>query len=152
VLGGAAGALVVDGINNVQPAVAGLPQLIVVLRDQNQLQGLESPDGVCSISFRDIAVNNVPIDSNQEIPDEPVTFRPAVLKVRPHEKQFWRVTNSSAGSIMDLQLVYDGQPQTLQLAAIDAVPVNSQEGYSAGKFDSRDALPLAAGRPCGVHT
>lgn len=134
VLGGATGALVVDGIHNVQPAVAGLPQLIVVLRDQIQLQGLESPEGVCSIPFRDITVNNVPIDSTQEIPNGPVTFRPAILKVHPHEKQFWRVTNSSADSIMDLQVVYDGKPQNLQLAAIDAVPVNSQDGTQPGSL------------------
>ncbi|HSC45852.1 MAG TPA: multicopper oxidase domain-containing protein [Candidatus Acidoferrum sp.] len=134
VLGGAVGALVVDGINNVQPAVAGLPQLILVLRDQVQLQGLESPEGMCSIPFRDITVNNVPVDSLQEIPNGPVTFTPAVLKVHPHEKQFWRVTNSAADSIMDLQVVYDGKPQTLQLAAIDAVPVNSQDGTQPGSL------------------
>jgi Putative multicopper oxidases len=127
-------ALVVDGIHDVQPAVAGLPQLILVIRDQNQLQGLQSPEGVCSIPFRDITANHVPIDSVQEIPNGPVTFLPAVLKVHPREKQFWRVTNSSADSILDLQVQYDGKPQTLQIAAIDAVPVNSQNGTQPGNL------------------
>jgi FtsP/CotA-like multicopper oxidase with cupredoxin domain len=40
VQGGGAGALVVDGINNVQPAVANLRQRILVLRDQPTIQGL----------------------------------------------------------------------------------------------------------------
>ena len=39
VQGGGAGALVVDGINNVQPAVANLRQRILVLRDQPTIQG-----------------------------------------------------------------------------------------------------------------
>jgi len=37
-LGGATGALVVDGIENVQPAVRGLRQRVLVIRDQPQVQ------------------------------------------------------------------------------------------------------------------
>src|SRR5580704_5882350 len=37
-LGGASGALVVDGIEDVQPAVSDLPQRIMVIRDQNTIQ------------------------------------------------------------------------------------------------------------------
>lgn len=131
VLGGASGAIVVDGINNMQPAVAGLRQQILVLRDQPQVQGLAEGPGGCTngVPFQDITMNNVPIDSNQAAPpDGPVTFTPAVLNVSPGEKQFWRLTNSSADTIIDLQLQYNGVAQTLQLVAIDGVPVNSQDG------------------------
>jgi FtsP/CotA-like multicopper oxidase with cupredoxin domain len=131
VLGGASGAIVVDGIQNVQPAVAGLPQQILVLRDQRQFQGFGESAGGCTngVPFQDITVNNVPIDSNQANPPSgPVTFTPAVLNVNPGEKQFWRVTNSSADTIMDLQVQYNGVAQTLQLVGIDGVPVNSQDG------------------------
>jgi FtsP/CotA-like multicopper oxidase with cupredoxin domain len=48
--------------------------------------------------------------------------------------QFWRVSNSTADSILDLQVVYDGVPQTLQVVGIDAVPVNSQDGTQPGKL------------------
>src|SRR6185295_754359 len=34
VQGGATGAIIVEGIENIQPAVAGLPQRVLVLRDQ----------------------------------------------------------------------------------------------------------------------
>jgi FtsP/CotA-like multicopper oxidase with cupredoxin domain len=44
------------------------------------------------------------------------------------EKQFWRVTNSSADTILDLQEQFDGKPQVLQVVAIDGVAVNSQDG------------------------
>lgn len=131
VLGGASGAIVVDGIQNVQPAVAGLPQQVLVIRDQPQLNGLAEGPGGCvnGVPFQDITVNNVPINSNQaNPPNGPVTFTPAVLSVNPGQKQFWRVTNSSADTIMDLQVQYNGVAQTLELVGIDGVPVNSQDG------------------------
>jgi FtsP/CotA-like multicopper oxidase with cupredoxin domain len=131
VLGGASGAIVVDGIQNVQPAVAGLPQQIIVLRDQPQFNGLTEGPGGCTngVPFQDITVNNVPVNSFQASPPNGVvTFTPAVLNVAPGQKQFWRVTNSSADTIMDLQVQYNGVAQTLELVGIDGVPVNSQDG------------------------
>lgn len=130
VLGGASGALIVDGIQNVQPAVSGLRHRIIVVRDQPQIQGLGEGSGGCvnGVPFQDITVNNVPIDSNQAVAGGPVTFIPAVLRMEAGEKQFWRVTNSSADTILDLQVQFDGVAQTLQLVGIDAVPVNSQDG------------------------
>ncbi|MHB8622198.1 MAG: multicopper oxidase family protein [Sulfuricaulis sp.] len=135
VLGGASGALVVDGIQNIQPAVSGLRQRILVIRDQHQAQGLaEGPAGCTNdVPFQDITVNNVPIDSYQAVvPGGPVTFSPAVLKMEPGEKQFWRVSNSSADTILDLQVQYDGVAQTIQLVGIDGVSVNSQDGTGPG--------------------
>ena len=49
------------------------------------------------------------------------------------ETQFWRVTNSTADTILDLQVMYDGVPQTMQIVGIDAVPVNSQDGTQPGQ-------------------
>jgi FtsP/CotA-like multicopper oxidase with cupredoxin domain len=130
VLGGGSGAIVVDGMDKVQPAVAGLPQQILVLRDQQQIQGLREGPGGCTndVPFQDITVNNVPIDSNQAAPKGPVTFIPAVLNVDTNEKQFWRIANSSADTIFDLQVQYNGIAQRLELVAIDGVAVNSQDG------------------------
>jgi FtsP/CotA-like multicopper oxidase with cupredoxin domain len=135
VLGGASGAIVVEGIQNVQPAVAGLRQQILVIRDQPQIQGYPEGPGGCTngVPFQDLTINNVPINSNQAAPPNgPVTFTPAVLHVNPGEKQFWRVTNSAADSILDLQVQYGGSAQTLELVSIDGVPVNSQDGTQPG--------------------
>ncbi len=136
VLGGGSGALVVDGIQNVQPAVAGLRHRILVVRDQLQVQGLDEGPGGCTndVPFQDITVNNVPIDSNQATPGGPVTFTPAVLHMTPGERQFWRVTNSSSDTILDLQLQFDGVAQPIQLVAIDAVSVGSQDGTQPGRL------------------
>ncbi|HEV3201626.1 MAG TPA: multicopper oxidase domain-containing protein [Bryobacteraceae bacterium] len=150
-LGGATGALVVDGIQNVQPAVAGHRQQLIVIRDQPQVQGLPEGPGNCGVDvpFQDISVNYVPIDShatfNQKGKLTGITFTPAVLDMEPGETQFWRVVNSSADTILDLQVLYDGVPQTLQVVAIDAVPVNSQEGEQPGDLIpvKRYRLPVA---------
>jgi FtsP/CotA-like multicopper oxidase with cupredoxin domain len=145
-LGGATGALVVDGIENVQPAVAELRQRILIIRDQPQLQGLAESAGNCGngVPFQDISINYVPVNSFQKT-NGVVTFTPAVLQMEAGETQFWRVVNSSADTILDLQVLYDGVPQTLQVAAVDAVPVNSQDGTQPGHLIpvTRFRLPVA---------
>jgi FtsP/CotA-like multicopper oxidase with cupredoxin domain len=132
-LGGASGALVVDGIQNVQPAVQDLRHRILVIRDQPQFSGLSESAGNCGngIPFQDLSVNYVPIDSQLQS-NGTVTFTPAVLHMENGETQFWRVTNSTADTILDLKVLYDGVPQTLQVVGIDAVPVNSQDGNQPG--------------------
>jgi FtsP/CotA-like multicopper oxidase with cupredoxin domain len=151
-LGGATGALVVDGIQNVQPAVAGHPQRLIVIRDQPQVQLLPEGPGNCgsNVPFQDISVNYVPVDSNATFNSagkfKSITFTPAVLNMMAGETQFWRVVNSSADTILDLQVLYDGVPQTLQIVGIDAVPVNSQEGPQPGQLIpvTRFRLPVAS--------
>lgn len=146
-LGGATGALVVDGIQNVQPAVQGLRHRILIIRDQPQVQGLGESAGNCGngVPFQDISVNYVPIDSNQNATTGNVTFTPAILHMETGETQFWRVTNSTADTILDLQVMYDGVPQTMQIVGVDAVPVNSQDGTQPGTLIpvTRFRLPVA---------
>lgn len=134
VLGGASGALVVAGVENMQPAVSDLRQRILVIRDQPQLQGLTEGPGGCinGVPFQDITVNHIPIDSYQAVTGGPVTFTPAVFRMEPGEEQFWRLTNSSSDTILDLQLQFDGVAQTIKVAGIDGVPVNSQDSAEAG--------------------
>jgi len=146
-LGGATGALVVDGIENVQPAVAGLPQHLLIVRDQPTIFGAgnEGP-GNCGngVPFQDVSVNYVPVVSAQQ-DDGTVTFTPAVLRMRSGSTEFWRVVNSSADSILDLQVMYDGAPQTLQIVSVDSVPVNSQDGVQPGHLIpvTRFRVPVA---------
>ena len=150
-LGGATGALVVDGIQNVQPAVRGLRQRILVIRDQPQVQLASEGPGNCGVDvpFQDISVNYVPIDSHATFNSKGnltgITFTPAVFTMMTGETQFWRVSNSTADTILDLQVLYDGVPQTLQIVGIDAVPVNSQDGTQPGMLIpvTRYRLPVA---------
>jgi FtsP/CotA-like multicopper oxidase with cupredoxin domain len=129
VQGGATGAIVVDGIENLQPAVSGLRQRVLMIRDQ-LVPGHPVARG--NIPSFDLTLNYIPIAS----PTDPNSnnFVPAVLRMQPGTKEFWRVSNSSADVPLDLQYVFDGVPQTLQLVAIDGVPLNSQEGARPGSL------------------
>jgi FtsP/CotA-like multicopper oxidase with cupredoxin domain len=136
VQGGASGALIVEGIQNVNPAVAGLPQQLLIIRD-NPVPGNPAPGG--SVPSWDLSLNYVPVAYP--------AFTPAVIQMKPLEKQFWRVLNASADTIIDLHLQYDGTPQPLEVVALDGVPTGSQDGTSQGKsLTEMDILMAPAAR------
>jgi FtsP/CotA-like multicopper oxidase with cupredoxin domain len=63
------------------------------------------------------------------------------------ETQFWRVDNTTADEILDLQVLYDGVPQTMKIVGADGVPVNSQDGTQPGQLiNSTDYRLATAGR------
>jgi FtsP/CotA-like multicopper oxidase with cupredoxin domain len=129
VQGGASGAIIVDGIENIQLAVSGLRERILMVRDQ-PVPGNPAPKG--NIPSWDLTLNYIAITS----PTDPNSnnFVPAILHMEPGEKQFWRLTNSSSDTILDLQYVFDGVLQTIQVVAIDGVPVNSQDSDDPGRL------------------
>jgi FtsP/CotA-like multicopper oxidase with cupredoxin domain len=134
VLGGATGAIVVEGIEQIQPKVAGLPEQIFVVRDM-LLPDTDNP----LMPAKDISVNYVPIF----FPD----YVPPVLRIKPLQKQFWRVLNAAADTILNLQLMYDGVPQPLEIVALDGVPVGSMEATQQGSTIIRNQIVLPpAGR------
>jgi FtsP/CotA-like multicopper oxidase with cupredoxin domain len=134
VQGGASGAIVVQGINNVQPATAGLTQRIVIVRDQPTTQGLAEGGGgqEGGIPAVDLTVNNVTINTTTNTTTGVTTYTPAVIQMKAGDTEFWRVSNSASDSILDLQVRFDGTPQTIQIVGIDGVPVNSQDGAQPG--------------------
>jgi FtsP/CotA-like multicopper oxidase with cupredoxin domain len=124
ILGGASGALIVEGIEKAAPMVAGLPERVLVLRDQliggipEEVSGPEEDRPY--VPSKDLSINYVPV----MFP----LYKPAVMLVRPGQKEFWRVLNASADTIYNLQLLYwpnrDTQvAQPMQVIAIDGVPV-----------------------------
>ena len=137
VQGGAAGLIVVDGIQNVQPAVAGLRQRFLVVRDQPTIQGLDqsSPPvaGNVETPNLDLSTNYIPEDATTDVNTGITTFTPAVLNMAPGETQFWRICNCSSDTILNLQLLFNGAPQAFRIVAIDGVPVNSQSGPQPGQ-------------------
>jgi FtsP/CotA-like multicopper oxidase with cupredoxin domain len=132
VQGGASGAIIVEGIQNVNPAVAGMPQRLMIIRD-NPVPGNPTPGG--SIPSWDISLNYIPVSYPN--------FTPVVVPMKPLEKQFWRVVNASADTILDIQLQYDGKPQPLQVIALDGVPTGSQDGTGTGKTVTETDIFLA---------
>src|SRR5260370_36020539 len=138
VFGGASGALVVDGINNVQAAVAELHQRVIVIRDQQfkdpNLSQTPSSTTDGGVPQRDLSVNFVPLDTTVAINNTTTTVNdtPAVGHMETGEKQFWRVCNCTSDAPLDLQVRFDGVAQTIHLVGIDAVPVNSQDDTQPG--------------------
>jgi FtsP/CotA-like multicopper oxidase with cupredoxin domain len=138
VQGGATGAIVVEGLENIQPAVSGLPERLLVLRDQQ----LGVPPGHRSnqqpVPNWDISVNYIPVSYP--------AYAPAVIRMNRGTRELWRVVNAGANTILDLQLRYDGKAQPLQIVALDGVPTGSQDGTQTGSIVTRRdiLLPPAA--------
>jgi FtsP/CotA-like multicopper oxidase with cupredoxin domain len=140
VQGGAAGVLIVDGIQNVQPAVSGMQQQILVIRDQPTLQQLqESGPPVNSnveVPNLDLTLNYVPGNAFTNTQTGVTTFTPSIMSMQAGVPQLWRICNCTSDTILDLQELFDGVAQTFQIVAIDAVPVNSQDGTEPGQLIS----------------
>jgi FtsP/CotA-like multicopper oxidase with cupredoxin domain len=147
-MGGGTGALIVGGIEKLQPAVAGMPSRIFLVRDQRPLVGddddCSTANPAAAVPNRDVSVNYVPDDSSRVGGN--VVFAKGRIAVPAGKREFWRVGNLSADTILDLQLLYDGVPQPLEVVAIDGVPVNSQDATEPGRplRVTRFRLPTAS--------
>jgi FtsP/CotA-like multicopper oxidase with cupredoxin domain len=137
VQGGASGALIVEGLERANPAVLGLPERVLVIRDQPLLNPDAPPsksepvvpkmlidrDGDAANNgtgfgkpAKDLSINFVPVP----YPDYP----PASIRMRPGERQLWRVLNASGVTYLNLALLIQRRPQQLGIVALDGVPIN----------------------------
>jgi FtsP/CotA-like multicopper oxidase with cupredoxin domain len=137
VLGGASGALIVEGIEGANKQLAGLPERVLIIRDQDLLNPNAPPsksepvvpkllldrDGDAANNgtgfgkpAKDLSINYVPVP----YPDYP----PASIAMKPGERQLWRVLNASAITYLNLEVLFNRKPQLLGLVALDGVPLN----------------------------
>jgi FtsP/CotA-like multicopper oxidase with cupredoxin domain len=144
VLGGASGPLIIEGLERATREVAGLPERLLVIRDQDLVNPNAAPsksepvvpkmlidrDGDAANNgtgfgkpAKDLSINFVPVP----YPDYP----PATLRMRPGERQLWRVLNACAVTYLNLAVIFGHTPQRLGLVAIDGVPMNAPQGRSA---------------------
>jgi FtsP/CotA-like multicopper oxidase with cupredoxin domain len=105
--GGAAGALVVNGMENFRPEVAGLRQRVFVIRQQFLKPWVPGP---------------YQLTINYQVADFPNTPSP-IIKMAPGKKEFWRVANSTTQGFLILQVLVNNKPEPLQLIALDGYPV-----------------------------
>lgn len=155
VQGGGTGVIIVEGISAFEPSVVGLPERVLIVRDQPTIGFLteSAPGGV--VPGWDVSLNYVPIPVSVtfsppgDTAGTPVaaTYTPAIIQMAPGQQEFWRVANSAADTVLDIQLQYDGVPQTLWVVALDGVPTNSQDTASRGTpIPMTDILLAPAGR------
>jgi FtsP/CotA-like multicopper oxidase with cupredoxin domain len=157
VLGGASGALIVEGIERADKAVEGLPEKVLIIRDQDLLNPNAPPsksepvvpkmlfdrDGDAANTgtgfgkpAKDLSINFVPVP----YPD----YGPAVIEMKPEEQQLWRVVNASGITYLNLEVLYGHTRQTLGLVAIDGVPLN-ENGLPRDFVDWQTHLGLPPG-------
>jgi len=171
VVGGASGALIIEGIERANPEVAGLPERVLVIRDQDLLNPNAPPsksepvvprmlidrDGDSANNgmgvgkpAKDLSLNFVPVP----YPDYPV----AQMKMKPGERELWRVVNASSVTYLNLALLFRRTPQKLGIVAIDGVPLTTN-GKPENAVEWRDHLGLppgariefiATGPPAGI--
>lgn len=157
VLGGASGAMIIEGLERANREVAGLPERVLVIRDQDLLNPNAPPpqsepvvphmlidrDGDSANTgtgfgkpAKDLSINFVPVP----YPDYP----PALIKMKPGQRQLWRVLNASAITYLNLAVLFRRAPQKLGIVAIDGVPLNYNSA-SANLIEWRDHVGVPPG-------
>ncbi|HEX4294237.1 MAG TPA: multicopper oxidase domain-containing protein [Rhizomicrobium sp.] len=138
VQGGASGLIEVEGIANLQPAVSGLPERFLILRDEPLIDAGGAGDNPFA-PFWDVSLNYITVPYPK--------YTPAIIAMHTGTQEFWRVANAAANTIMDLKVLYDGVAQPLQIVAFDGVPTGSQDGKRQGRIVTQtDVLLPPAGR------
>jgi FtsP/CotA-like multicopper oxidase with cupredoxin domain len=172
VLGGASGAIIVEGIERASSAAVGLPERTLVIRDQDLINPNSPPsksepvipkvlferDGDAANNgtgfgkpAKDLSINFVPVP----YPNYP----PAAIEVQPGRRELWRVLNASAITYLNLAVLFDKKPQPMGLIALDGVPLN-ENGAPADyvSWQTHLGVPpgarvefIVTGPPVGVH-
>ena len=116
-LDGMSGALVIEGIESYVPALAGLPERVLVIRGRSIGNDAQSAELKKRVDLGSDFCGGEP-----EPPEEIMTVNGSVrphIEIAPGERQFWRVLNASADRYLDLQL----EGQTFEIVAMDGMPI-----------------------------
>jgi FtsP/CotA-like multicopper oxidase with cupredoxin domain len=109
--GGAAGAIIINGIEKVKPQVSGLKERVFVIRQQ-------------FLNFAAWVPGPYQLTLNYEPALYPVSPSP-IIEMAPGEKQFWRVANSTTQAFLSLSMLFGSTPQNLEIISLDGVPVTN---------------------------
>ena len=157
VVGGASGALVIEGLERANPKLAGLNERVLVIRDQDLVNPDASPNAAEPVvpkmlidrdgdsanngtgfgrPAKDLSINFVPVP----YPDYP----PAIIRMRAHERQLWRVLNAAGITYLNLAVVRGHSPEKIGVVAIDGVPTN-EDGDPGDAVEWVDHIGLPPG-------
>jgi FtsP/CotA-like multicopper oxidase with cupredoxin domain len=133
VQGGGTGIIEVEGISNIQPAVANLPERFVILRDEPRVGSpLHLSNGEQQVPNWDVSVNYVTVAYPK--------YQTPTITMQSGQPEFWRLANAAANTIMDLRVKYDGVEQPVQVVGYDGVPAGSQDGTQQGTLVTQTRL------------
>src|SRR5438270_742526 len=137
VLDGMSGALVIDGIESYFPALAGLPERILVVRGRSIVNDPQFAD----LKHR-VELSSDVCGAEPEAPEEILTLNGSVrpeIEIASGERQFWRLVNASADRYLDLQL----EGQTFEIVAMDGMPIALHEPNHRTRIVDHVLLPPA---------
>jgi FtsP/CotA-like multicopper oxidase with cupredoxin domain len=137
VVGGASGALIVEGIEGANREAAGLSERVLVIRDQvllnpNALPSTRIAKAPAALLDRDGDARNTGDGSGKPAKDVSVNFvasaypdyRAGTIKLKPAAHELWRIVNASSITYLNLQLLFAGKPQTFGIVGVDGIPIN----------------------------
>ncbi|HEY6764926.1 MAG TPA: multicopper oxidase domain-containing protein [Candidatus Sulfotelmatobacter sp.] len=104
--GGAAGAIVVEGMEKFRPEVTGLTERIFVIRQQYLVPWIPGPYRL-TVNYQTAPVRGIG----------------PIIQMKPGEKQFWRVANATLQDFIPLEVQVNGVAQPLELIAPDGYPL-----------------------------
>src|SRR3989441_11890735 len=145
VLDGMSGAIVIEGIESYLPALAALPERILVVRGRSIVNDPQSTD----LKHR-VELSSDTCGAEPEAPEEVFTLNGSVrpqIEIAPGERQFWRLVNASADRYLDLQL----EGQTFEIVAMDGMPIALHDSNHRTRSADHVLLP-PAGRARAIVT
>jgi len=137
VLDGMSGALVIEGIESYFPALAGLPERILVVRGHSIVNDPQSAD----LKHR-VELSSDVCGAEPQAPEEVFTLNGSVrppIEIASGERQFWRLVNASADRYLDLQL----EGQTFEIVAMDGMPIGLHDPNHRTRIVDHVLLPPA---------
>lgn len=158
VLGGASGALIIEGIESADHQVAGLPERVLVIRDEDLLHPNAVPNAATGAAAPPVILDhdgdaqNTGTGTGKPAKDLSINFVSApypnyetgVIRMKPSGKEFWRVVNASAITYLNLQVLFKGVPQQVGIVAVDGVPIN-RNGLGGGDIIFQNHLGVSPG-------
>ncbi len=156
--GGASGAIVIEGIERANHELAGLSERVFLIRDQDLVNptaashDLDKPAAPAIVLDRDGDAQNTGTGTGKPAKDLSINFvpapypdyPPATIQMRPGERELWRVVNASSITYLNLQLLWKGVPQGVDVVALDGVPLN-HNGLGGGDVVRVNHVGLAPG-------
>jgi FtsP/CotA-like multicopper oxidase with cupredoxin domain len=128
--GGAAGAIVVEGMEKYRPEVKGLPERILMIRQQYLVPWIPGP---YQLTLNYVTTAPLSGDGDEALQSvygrglradyNPVPPPPPVIQMRAGQKEFWRVANASLQDFLQLQVIENKLPTPLELIALDGYPL-----------------------------
>ncbi|MGA2003296.1 MAG: multicopper oxidase domain-containing protein [Terriglobales bacterium] len=132
--GGAAGALIVNGMEKYRPEIKGLKEHVFIVRQQYLVPWIPGPYQL-SLNYQ------VSLFPNGNSP---------FINMKPGERQFWRVANATIQDFLPIEIDINGKAEKLELIALDGYPLaKTREVKSITIPPAGRAEFIATGPPAG---